>query len=66
MTSTMTSTMSSTTIGKHALRRGAVISLLGFTGGGGAAPAHAAPRGERRIPRQRRRQVRVVSARHRA
>jgi hypothetical protein len=62
----MTSTMSSTTTGKHALRRSGVSSLLGFTGGGGTAPAHAAPRAERRIPRQRRRQGRVASARHRA
>ena len=62
----MTSTMSSTTIGKHALRRTAVISILGFTGGTAAAPAHVAPRGERRIPRQRRRSVRSAAARHRA
>ena len=65
----MTSTMSSTTIGKHALRRNAVVSLLGFSGGTAAAtPAHLAPRSERRIPRQRqrRRQVRSTAARHRA
>ncbi len=63
----MTSTMSSTTIGKHALRRNAVIGLLGFTGGTAAAtPAHLAPRGGLRIPRQRRRQVRSAAARHRA
>jgi len=63
----MTSSTSSTTIGKHALRRIAVVSLLGFTGGTAAAtPAHLAPRGEHRIPRQRRRPARSAAARHRA
>jgi hypothetical protein len=63
----MTSTMSSTRIGRHALRRAVVVALLGFTGGtGGAAPAHAATRGGHKRSGQHRRPVRAASARHRA
>jgi hypothetical protein len=63
----MTSTTTSTTIGRHTLRRAVVVALLGFTGGTAvAAPAHMATRGEHRRPRQRRRPVRAVTARHRA
>jgi hypothetical protein len=63
----MTSTMSSTRIGRHALRRAVVVALLGFTGGtGGAAPTHVATRGEHKRSRRHRRPVRATSARHRA